>query len=101
MDNDARKLGDILRQDAPPLLDPWFRLAVLERRARQVFRRRLVGRLLAALAATLGLAIGMQASVDAVEIGGLLLVGGGLALSWRCYAPVLVDWMRARLRESR
>lgn len=101
MDNDVQELGDILRQDAPPALDPWFRLAVLDRRARQVFRRRMAARVFAALAFTLGLAIAMQVSVDSVEVGGLLLVGGGLVLSWRCYAPVLAGWMRARLSESR
>jgi hypothetical protein len=101
MDRETQALGDLLRQDAPPALDPGFRLAVLERRARQNFRRRLVVTLATALAFGLGLAIAVQASAGALEIGVLLLAGAGLVASWRGYAPVLAHWMRVRSSESR
>ena len=100
MDRKTDALADILLQDVPPERDPAFRLAVLERRARQIFRRRLVGAVLAALAFGLALTIAKRASVDAMEIGALLIVVAGLGLSWRFYAPVLAHWVRTRLRED-
>lgn len=101
MDRVTQALADLLREDAPPALDPGFRLAVLERRARQIFRRRLIVTLATAVAFGLGLAIAVQASAGAMEIGVLLLAGGGLVLSWRGYAPVLAHLMRAGLSQSR
>lgn len=101
MDPKARLLAEILRQDEPPQLDPAFRLAVLERRARQVLRRQLIASLLGALAFSVALAIAMQASASSMEIGSLLIVGAGLILSWRFYAPVLAAWMRSALRLSK
>jgi hypothetical protein len=101
MDRVAQALADLVRHDEPRALDARFRLAVLERRAQQIFRRRLAATLCTALAFGLGLAFAMQASADAMEIGVLLIAGGGLVLSWRGYAPVLAHWMRARLSESK
>lgn len=100
MDRKTDPLADVLLQDAPPERDPAFRLAVLERRARQKLRRRLIGAVLAALALGAALAIAKRASVDAMEIGILLIVVAGLGLSWRFYAPVLAHWVRTRLRED-
>ena len=97
MDRKDRVLADILRQDEPPHRDPVFRLAVLERRARQVFRRQLVTTVLAALAFGIALAIAVRASASPLEIGSLLILGAGLVVSWRFYAPVLADWMRTAL----
>jgi hypothetical protein len=34
------RLGQLLRQDAPPVRDPMFRIALLERRERQRYQRR-------------------------------------------------------------
>ena len=101
MDRKDRVLADILRQDEPPQVDPAFRLAVLERRARQIFRRQLIATLLGALAFSAALAIAMQASASSTEIGSLLIVGVGLVVSWRFYAPVLADWMRSALSMSK
>jgi hypothetical protein len=101
MDRKDRVLADFLRQDESLQVDPAFRLAVLERRARQIFRRQLIATLLAALAFSAALAIAMQASASSTEIGSLLIVGAGLVVSWRFYAPVLVDWMRSALSMSK
>ena len=57
--------------------------------------------LLAALAFSAALAMAMQASASSMEIGGLLIVGAGLVVSWRSYAPVLADWMRTALSRSK
>lgn len=97
MDRKDRLLADILRLDEPPARDPAFRLAVLERRARQIFRRQLIATLLAALAFSVALAVAVRASASPIEIGSLLIVGAGLVVSWRCYAPVIADWMRIAL----
>jgi hypothetical protein len=40
MTNADERITAALRHDAPPLRDPIFRLQVLERRERQMFRRR-------------------------------------------------------------
>jgi hypothetical protein len=101
MDRQDRVLADFLRQDEPRQLDPAFRLAVLERRARQIFRRQLIATLFAALASSAALGIAMRASASSTEIGGLLIVGVGLFVSWRSYAPVLADWMRSALNVSK
>lgn len=101
MDQKDRVLADLLRQDGPLRVDPAFRLAVLERRARQIFRRQLIATLLAALAFSASLAIAMQASATSMEIGSMLIVGAGLVVSWRFYAPVLADWMRSVLSMSK
>ena len=101
MDRKDRLLAEVLRQDEPRRVDPPFRLAVLERRARQIFRRQLITTLLVALAFSIPLAMAMQASASSMEIGSLLIVGAGLVLSWRFYAPVLADWLRAALRRSK
>jgi hypothetical protein len=101
MDRKDRVLADLLRQDGPRQVDPAFRLAVLERRARQIFRRKLITALLAALAFNVPLAMAMQASASSMEIGSLVIVGAGLVVSWRFYAPVLADWMRAALSRSK
>ena len=101
MDRKDRVLADLLRQDEPPQRDPAFRLAVLERRARQIFRRQLIATLLAALAFSVALAVAVQASASSMETGSLLIVGAGLVVSWRFYAPVLADWMRTALTMSK
>jgi hypothetical protein len=100
MDRTDRVLADILRRDEPPERDAVFRLAVLERRARQVFRRQLLATLLAALALGVVLAVAMWASASPIEIGSLLIVGAGLIVSWRCYAPPLAHWIRVGLSMS-
>jgi hypothetical protein len=100
MDRKDRVLADFLRRDEPPDRDPAFRLAVLERRARQIFRRKLIATLIAALAFSVALAVAVRASASPAEIGSLLIVGAGLVVSWRCYAPVLADWMRIVLSMS-
>jgi hypothetical protein len=101
MDRHDRVLADFLREDQPPAVDAAFRYAVLERLARQMFRRQLIATLLAALASSGALAVGMQASASSMEIGGLLIVGAGLVVSWRFYAPVLAHWTRAALSMSK
>ena len=100
MDRKDRVLAEILREDQPPPRDPAFRLAVLERRARQVFRRKLIATLIAALTFSVALAVAVRASASPVEIGSLLIVGAGLVVSWRFYAPVLADRMRTALSMS-
>lgn len=101
MDRKDRVLTDFLRQDEPLKVDPEFRLAVLERRARQIFRRQLIATLLAGLAFGAALVIAVQASASSTEIGGLLIVGAGLVVSWRSYAPVLGHWLRSALSVSK
>ncbi len=101
MDRMDRVLADFLRQDEPRQVDPAFRLAVLARRARQVFRRQLISTLLAGLAFSAALGVAMQASANLMETGSLLIVGAGLVVSWRFYAPVLADWMRSALSVSK
>lgn len=101
MDSKDRVLADLLRLGEPPPVDPAFRLAVLERCAAQVFRRRLVVALLAALAPSVVLAIALRKSAGSMEAVSLLIVGAGLVASWRSYAPVLVDWARRVLGTRR
>jgi hypothetical protein len=101
MDPKDSVLADLLRQDEPLEVDPAFRLAVLERRARQIFRRQLIATLLVGLAFSAALAIAVQASASPSEIGSLLIVGAGLVVSWRFYAPVLACYMRIALSTSK
>jgi hypothetical protein len=101
MDPRDRVLADLLRENQPSDVDPAFRFAVLERLARQVFRRQLIATLLGALASGVVLTIAMQASASSTEIGSLLVVGAGLVVSWRFYAPVLAHWTRVALRTSK
>lgn len=101
MDRHDRVLADLLREDEPPKVDPAFRFAVLERLARQMFRRQLIATLLAALASSVTLVIARQASASSMEIGSLLIVGAGLVVSWRFYAPVLAHWARTALSMSK
>jgi hypothetical protein len=101
MDGKDRVLAELLRLDAPPQVDPAFRISVLERRARQIFRRHLIATLFAAFGFTVVLAIAVQGSASSIETGSLLVVGAGLVASWRFYAPVLAHGMRAVLTISK
>lgn len=75
-DNMDQRLGELLREDAPPAHDPRFRIALVERRQRQAYRRmqwqRLFGFFLLALLPGVVLLW-----VDQPWVLALLLVGGG------------------------
>lgn len=76
-----QRLGELLREDAPPARDARFRIALVERRQRQLYRRQAWQRTLAfALLAVLpGV---MLFAVDQPLVAALLLVGaGGLVMS--------------------
>jgi hypothetical protein len=70
-----QRLGELLREDAPPARDPRFRIALVERRQRQVYRRRQWQRRLGFLLLAVLPGVLM---VDQPWVMGLLLVGGGV-----------------------
>ena len=83
-DRDDR-IGQFLREQAPPARDPVFRLKVLERREQRQFRRRwltmLAAMLVIILVATFGFAIGG----GALETTGALVAGTALASGYLAF----------------
>lgn len=76
-----QQLGELLREDAPPARDARFRIALVERRQRQIYRQQAWQRVItfALLALLPGVVLFV---VDQPLLMGLLLVGaGGLILS--------------------
>jgi hypothetical protein len=74
-------LGELLRADAPPRRDPRFRIALVERRQRQIYRQQAWQRALtfSLLAVLPGMVLFV---VDQPLVMGLVLVGvGGLVMS--------------------
>ena len=76
-EGDAR-LNSLLRVDEPPALDPWFRIAVLERMARRRLHVRLA--LVSAIGAGLA-AAAAAASPHLPELTGTAAVGFSLTIS--------------------
>lgn len=80
-DNETR-LERLLRADLPPARDPLFRIAVLERRERQAFRRR-VAATVAVGAAAVVLVVGNAATIsawlaeDVTRLAGVFAVAAG------------------------
>lgn len=76
-----QRLGDLLREDAPPAPDARFRIALVERRQQQIYRRQARQRIVtfALLALLPGVVLVV---VDRPLLAGLLLAGvAGLVLS--------------------
>ena len=83
------RIGELLRQDAPPARDPAFRISVLERRERKRFLRQsaMLGVLCLVLAAValVGIAIGGDAAVAAIA----LAIVAALAVAYTRYEPMV------------
>ena len=83
------RIGELLRQDAPPARDPAFRISVLERRERKRFLRQsaMLGALCLVLAvvALAGIAIGGDTAVAAIA----LAIVAALAVAYMRYEPIV------------
>jgi hypothetical protein len=77
-DRDDR-IGQFLREQAPPARDPVFRLRVLERREQRQFQRRSLTMLAAVLVIILVATFGIRIGGGALETTGALVVGTALA----------------------
>ena len=88
-EGEDERLGALLRQDAPPALDPMFRMKVLERREKMRFRRHSL--LLAALALALAVVawIGISAGGETAETTVALVFGIALAVGYVLYRPAV------------
>jgi hypothetical protein len=84
-----RRIGDLLRQDAPPARDPAFRVSVLERREQKRFLRQtaILGLIALALAviALVGIAVGGDTAVTAI----VLMLAVVLVAAYTFYAPAV------------
>ena len=88
------RFGDLVRRAAPAERDPLFRLRVLERRERDLFRRRslaMLGLLIEVIAAAAALLALRPVRLDAA---GIALFAGVLAATALLYAPVLLRQLR-------
>jgi len=83
------RIGDLLREDAPPARDPAFRISVLERRERKRFLRQsaILGLIALALAvvALVGIAVGGDTAITAI----VLMIAVVLAAAYAFYAPLV------------
>lgn len=96
-DGTDQRLGDLLREDAPPASDARFRIALVERRQRQIYRQQAGQRIVTfgLLALLPGVAL---FAVDQPLLTALLLAGaGGLLLSGiRAVAAMRLAWRTVR-----
>ena len=89
-----RRIGNLLRADAPPARDPVFRLRVLERREQRQFQRTLFTILAGALVIVLVSALGIGIGGGALEATGSLVVGAALASAWLAFRGRLLRVLR-------
>lgn len=83
------RIGELLRQDAPPERDPAFRIGVLERRERKRFLRQslMLGGfgLILAVIALVGIAIGGDAAIGAIVLVIVIAIGA----AYLRYEPII------------
>ncbi len=82
-----QRIAGLLNRVAPPVYDPFFRLAVLERRERKRFQIQLLALLVMALIAAIVLSSGIAMGADPGGLMFVLLVCGGVVASWAAAAP--------------
>jgi hypothetical protein len=91
------RLGRLLREDAPPAHDPWFRIRLLERRERLRFRHRSLTLLAAAVVMAVfpAILLGLVANPIAAGLVAVFIVAliGASLLSIRGVLQV-VRWLR-------